>query len=446
MAGVRRRLIAGGVVAVLASAALAGARPARADSRQPHVDNPYAGVPGYVDPQWRARVRGVPGGDRVANAPTGIWLDRVSRIAGRPGEPGLRAHLDAALAQRAGYVQVVLNDLPARDCSRLRPGGEFAVGEVDRYRREFVDPIVAIERDPKYRRLRIVNVIEPGAVPELLAFRTGSSLCEQVDRGGDYLTGIRYVLDQLGPYPNIYRYLGAGHHAQLGWDSDRAAAVGLFATIVAGTRAGPDGVDGVIVNTAGYGALTEPYFTADTVVNGSPVTYSRWVDWNRFVDELSYGRQLRRELVAAGFPDRVGVLVDTSRNGWGGPDRPVAPSTSSDVNTFVDRSRVDRRIASANWCNQAGAGLGERPAVAPQPGVDAYVWMKPPGTSDGAADPGSTDPVAGFDPKCDPDYRPPTDSGWPPTGALHDAPPVGAWFPAQFAQLMANAYPPLPAG
>ncbi|GIJ25217.1 hypothetical protein Vqi01_03790 [Micromonospora qiuiae] len=442
--GRTRRLLAAATVAALAGTAVV-AEPAWAGARQAHVENPYAGVPGYVDPQWRDRAESVPGGHRVSNTPTGIWLNRVSQIAGEPGERGLRAHLDAALAQRAGYVQVVLNNLPARDCARLWPSSEFAVGEVHRYQREFIDPIVAIERDPRYRRLRIINVIEPGAVPALAASIGYSQLCEGVVRSGDYVTGIRYVLDKLHPYANLYAYPGMGHHAELGWDETRSTGVRLLTEIVGGSRAGVHGVDGIIVNTAGYGALVEPYFSADTTINGVPARQTRWVDWNSFVDELPYGQQLRRELIAAGFPEGVGVLIDTSRNGWGGPRRPTGPSTAQEVNTFVEQSRVDRRTAAENWCNQSGAGLGERPAVAPQPGVDAYVWMKPPGTSDGTGDRAqAADPHSGFDPKCDPDHQPPTTSGWPPTDALRDAPPVGAWFPAQFAELMANAHPPLP--
>ena len=35
------------------------------------------------------------------------------------------------------------------------------------------------------------------------------------------------------------------------------------------------------------------------------------------------------------------------------------------------------------WCNVRGAGLGQRPVATPMPGLDAYVWIKPPGESDG---------------------------------------------------------------
>ena len=74
-----------------------------------------------------------------------------------------------------------------------------------------------------------------------------------------------------------------------------------------------------------------------------------------------------------------------SRNGWGGSARPKAASTSTNVDTFVDESRIDRRIHAGNWCNQSGAGLGERPRASPADGIDAYVWIKPPGESDGSS-------------------------------------------------------------
>lgn len=88
------------------------------------MDNPYAGATGYVNPEWKANAEREPGGARVSGNPTGVWLDRVAAIQGTAGRMGLRAHLDAALAQGAGYVQLVLNDLPGRWTSRtsMRPG------------------------------------------------------------------------------------------------------------------------------------------------------------------------------------------------------------------------------------------------------------------------------------------------------------------------------------
>jgi cellulose 1,4-beta-cellobiosidase len=113
------------------------------------------------------------------------------------------------------------------------------------------------------------------------------------------------------------------------------------------------------------------------------------------------------------------------------------------VNRFVDESRIDRRIHPGNWCNQSGAGLGERPRATPAPGIDAYVWIKPPGESDGASQPIDNDEGKGFDEMCDPNYNGNERNGNNPSGALPNAPLSGHWFSAQFQELMANAYPPL---
>jgi cellulose 1,4-beta-cellobiosidase len=202
-------------------------------------------------------------------------------------------------------------------------------------------------------------------------------------------------------------------------------------------------VHGFITNTANYSALVEPNFNINTTVGGQSVRQSKWVDWNFYVDELSFAQAFRRELVSVGFDAGIGMLIDTSRNGWGGPNRPTAASTSTVMDTFVNQSRIDRRIHAGNWCNQAGAGLGERPRANPEPGIDAYVWVKPPGESDGSSSLIPNDEGKGFDRMCDPTYGGNGRNGNSMTGSLPGAPISGAWFSAQFRELMANAYPAL---
>lgn len=154
-----------------------------------------------------------------------------------------------------------------------------------------------------------------------------------------------------------------------------------------------------------------------------------------------------------GAPSRIGMLIDTGRNGWGGADRPTGQSTSSDMNDFVNESRVDRRPHRGSWCNQPG-GVGERPKASPMSGIHAYVWIKPQGESDGVAsadapqDP--NDANKQHDPMCDPDglnrYAEDSDAtrgkdvG---TGAMPGAPHAGRWFEYGFQVLVENAYPPL---
>ncbi|WP_324787975.1 glycoside hydrolase family 6 protein [Streptomyces sp. H51] len=415
------------------------------------VDNPYAGAKVYVNPEWSAHAAAEPGGSRVSNQPTGVWLDRIAAINGVNGGMGLRDHLDAALAQKGSneeVVQLVIYDLPGRDCSALASNGELGPTEIDKYKTQFIDPIAAILADPKYSSLRIVTTVEIDSLPNLVT-NTGSRAtatpnCDTMLANGNYVKGVGYALAKLGAVPNVYNYLDAGHHGWLGWDDNFGPTATLFKQAATSEGATVDDVHGFITNTANYSALKENNFTINDSVNGTSVRQSKWVDWNRYVDELSYAQAFRNQLVSVGFNSGIGMLIDTSRNGWGGTARPTAAGPTTSVDAYVDGGRYDRRIHVGNWCNQAGAGLGERPQASPAAGIDAYVWMKPPGESDGSSSAIANDEGKGFDRMCDPTYTGNARNGNSMSGALPNAPLSGHWFSAQFQQLMQNAYPPLP--
>ncbi|MHC5903282.1 glycoside hydrolase family 6 protein [Streptomyces sp. S6] len=414
------------------------------------VDNPYAGAKVYVNPDWAANAAAEPGGSRIANQPTGVWLDRIAAITGTSTGRGLRAHLDAALAQKGSgemVVQLVVYDLPGRDCSALASNGELGPTEIDKYKTQFIDPIAAILADPKYASLRIVNAIEIDSLPNLIT-NTGSRptavpACDVMKANGNYVKGVGYALNKLGAIPNVYNYIDAGHHGWLGWDDNFAPTAQILHTAATSEGATVDDVHGFITNTANYSALKETNFSIGDTVAGKSVRESKWVDWNRYTDEQSYAQALRTQLVTAGFRSNIGMLIDTSRNGWGGSARPAGPGPKTTVDTYVEGGRIDRRIHVGNWCNQAGAGLGERPKAAPAAGIDAYVWMKPPGESDGASQAVPNDEGKGFDRMCDPTYTGNPRNNNNLSGALPNSPLAGHWFSAQFQQLMQNAYPPL---
>ncbi|MFG3436611.1 glycoside hydrolase family 6 protein [Nonomuraea sp. NPDC047897] len=415
-----------------------------------HVDNPYAGATGYVNADWSAKAAAEPGGQAVANISTGVWMDRIAAINGTSSGRGLRAHLDAAVTQDAANgsapltIQVVIYNLPNRDCSALASNGELLIAQngLNRYKTEYIDPIAQIMDDPKYANLRIVTIIEIDSLPNLVT-NLNLAKCQEAQTSGAYVQGVQYALNKLHAIPNVYTYVDAAHHGWIGWNSNFGPTADLIASTARGTTAGYASIDGFITNTANYSALTEPHFTVSTTVNGTTVRQSRWIDWNDYVDELSFAQAFRQELIRKGFPNTIGMLIDTSRNGWGGSARPSGPSTSTDLNTFVDQSRVDRRIHAGNWCNQSGAGLGERPRANPAPGLDAYVWIKPPGESDGSSRQIDNDEGKGFDRMCDPTYTGNDRNGHNMSGALPDAPLSGHWFSAQFRQLLQNANPPL---
>ena len=53
------------------------------------------------------------------------------------------------------------------------------------------------------------------------------------------------------------------------------------------------------------------------------------------------------------------------------------------------------------------------------------------------------DPAKGFDAMCDPNAQNRYNIAFP-TNAIAGAPHAGRWFPAQFAMLVQNAFPPIP--
>ncbi|WP_182907151.1 glycoside hydrolase family 6 protein [Microbispora sp. H13382] len=440
---------------------VAGTSPSPSPSPSPDVpvDNPFVGVKGYVDPGWAAdvessavrvddataqRIRG------LKTTTTAVWLDRIADVTGGSGVARtLKDHLDTAVEQRAGYLTLVLHNLPDRDCRSRVSDAELHEQQngLNRYKTEYVDAIAALLAKPEYRNLRVAAVVEPRALIDLIVGGAVDTYpCEQAAGSGVYVMGIRYALDKLAPLPNVYTYLDAGSAGWAGWETNFTALASLVTETVRGTARGLNGLDGIATNVGDYIPLDEPFLTDPyQTVSGQPIIQSRFIDWNPYLNERSYAVAMRAALIAKGFPGSLGVVVDTSRNGWGGPARPTAASTSGDVNTYVDQSRVDRRPSRGAECNQNGAGLGTRPVAAPAPGVDAYLWIKRPGESDGVGGPllpEGSDRLIDY--RCDPNgsLTPGTD-GFRPTGALPNAPLIGDWHHEQFVMLVNNAYPAL---
>ncbi|WP_331351020.1 cellulase family glycosylhydrolase [Cellvibrio sp. UBA7671] len=413
------------------------------------LDNPFVGAQWYRDPVWSDKAQAEPGGSKISGYNTAVWMDRIGAIAPTDGSWGLRDHLDAALDQNANVIQVVVYDLPNRDCHALASNGELRQGAEgsNRYRTEYIDALAAIFADPKYRDLRIIAIIEPDSLPNLVTNLSTPACQQAADATHGYVANTRYTLSKLYAIPNVYSYVDIGHSGWLGWSENFGKAVTLIGDAIKGATGGVNSIAGFVSNTSGYTPLYEPFLDSlanSTFPGGSSQTrQAKFYEWNPHFSEVSFVQAWRSAMISAGFPSSIGMLVDTSRNGWGGTNRPIARSTSSVLDTFVDQSRIDRRAHRGNWCNQPG-GVGERPQVAPLAGIDAYVWVKPPGESDGAAslalsyDP--QDPAKGFDRNCDPTF---TNAAGTTTGALANAPVAGRWFKEGFQVLLKNAYPPL---
>lgn len=437
------------------------------DTPSEHVDNPFAGASAYINPDYAALVDTSVGQadgelvaamERVRQQPTAVWLDRIEAIHGgeeNGGRMSLREHLDAALEQQQEGEPItatfVIYNLPDRDCAALASNGTLRSDQngLAIYKSDYIDEIADTFNDPKYQDIRIVTVIEPDSLPNLVT-NLDVPQCAQVQQDGTYVNGIRYALQKFADIPNVYTYLDIAHSGWLGWPDNFDPAVQLYTEVVRNAAGGDMSVvDGFVSNVANYTPTEEVHLPdpEQRTGGGNPVRAAEFYEWNPLFDELDYTGRLRQAFINAGFPDTIGMMIDTSRNGWGGSERPEgAPEGVADINQYVDQVRLDRRYHRGNWCNPEGSGIGQLPQVNPMgegSHLDAYVWIKPPGESDGTSDASQTTPDEegkSFDEMCSPEYT--AESGYP-TGAMAGAPPAGHWFHEQFTQLVENAHPPL---
>ena len=145
--------------------------------------------------------------------------------------------------------------------------------------------------------------------------------CLSAAQGAERYQLLRYAMKHLGALPRARVYLDAGNPGMVG---DPAQLAGPL------RRAG-----------LGYG-------------RGFSANVSNF-QWTASV--VSWSQHLERALGGT-----VGAVIDTSRNGRG-------PYTGPDV---------------PQWCNPPGRALGPHPELDPGPaGIDAYLWIKDPGASDG---------------------------------------------------------------
>jgi len=442
-----------------------------------HLDNPFVGAVGFVNPLWKdeAQTEAVNAANAgtsalaakmraIENSSTAVWMDRIAAVNGTDGGLGLTGYLDAALEQKpangALTILIVIYNLPGRDCNALASNGELpaSTAGLASYKTDYIDPIVSTMSQPKYSELRIVTIVEPDSLPNVV---TNPNVQTCATAAPFYEQGVAYALDKLHAISNVYTYVDAAHAGWLGWPSNISGAVTEFAKVANMTAAKFASIDGFITDTANTTPLREPFITGATTVNNQPISSALFFESNPEVDEATFSNDLWTRLTSSGgFPATLGMLIDTSRNGWGctatencpvtsskplsGGVRPTAASTSTDVNTFVQDSKVDRRPHRGAWCNQNGAGIGERPQATPAgfEHLDAFVWVKPPGESDGASATVANGEGKGFDRMCDSTFNAPALNGAL-TNALPNAPLSGHWFPAQFQQLVENAFPPI---
>jgi endoglucanase len=168
---------------------------------------------------------------------------------------------------------------------------------------------------------RTTIVLEPDAVAHIVTGCTPRELHEQRYR---LLSG---AVRRLKQQPGVKVYLDAGNSS---WITNPRRMVGPL------RRAGIADADGFAVNVSNFETTA---------------------------DSSRYGHRLSRDLGGAHF------VIDTSRNGNG---------------PFRGDGRGRGGSPGENWCNPPGRALGIPPTTdTGDPLIDAYLWIKQPGDSDG---------------------------------------------------------------
>ncbi|KAL2148458.1 hypothetical protein VTH82DRAFT_2378 [Thermothelomyces myriococcoides] len=369
--------------------------PGGATSTASYSGNPFSGVQLWANDYYRSEVHNIAipsmtgslavKASAVAEVPSFQWLDRnvtVDTLMVQTLSEIREAN--AAGANPPYAAQLVVYDLPDRDCAAAASNGEWAIadGGADNYR-GYINRIREILIE--YSDIRTILVIEPDSMANMV---TNMDVAKCSNAASTYHELTVYALKQLN-LPHVAMYLDAGHAGWLGWPANIQPAADLFAGIY--NDAGkPAAVRGLATNVANYNAWS---------IDSAPAYTSP----NPNYDEKHYVEAFSPLLNSAGFPARF--IVDTGRNG-------KQPTGQEEW---------------GHWCNVRDTGFGVRPTTnTGHDLVDAFVWIKPGGESDGTSDTSA----ARYDYHC----------GL--SDALKPAPEAGQWFQAYFEQLLVNANPP----
>jgi endoglucanase len=432
-------------IASLAAVALMGTLVATPASAEP----PVAGDDLYVPPSQRGAKQQIAEltaqGDKgaadliraITKTPQAVWFE-----GGTPGsvKQDVRLTVTRAAATRSIPVLVTYN-IPFRDCAQFSAGGATTRAEYEAWIDGFAagignrDAIVILEPDG----LGIIPWYDPYGSAD------GSGVLEwcqpaeadPATAASERFAMLNHAVDALADLPNVTTYLDGTHSAWLG-SGDIADRL---------VQAGVDNADGFYLNVSNY------QFTANNVQygrwisqcvayatevvagdffgcpnqywNGGPlpakiaellgewtgVALDRFGEWSDESDDPTLntsGINLRYSTMLGDIEPTARYVIDTSRNGQGPWQPPVYPDPQ-------------------DWCNPPDRGLGLAPTLATdQPLLDAYLWVKTPGESDG---------------ECTRGLGPAGETVDPEWGMID--PGAGDWFPEMALELAANADPPL---
>lgn len=375
----------------------------------------------------------------MIDTPQAVWF-----TAGTPSsvQRAVKATVQRAAGKHTVPVLVAYN-IPFRDCAQFSAGGATTMAEY----MAWIDGFAA-----GIGRHHAVVILEPdglGIIPWYDPYGSadgsnGLEWCQPAEADAETAAAERfmmlnYAVDTLQALPNVNVYLDGTHSGWLG-SGDTAHRL---------VQAGVERADGFYLNVSNYqftanlqhyGSWVSSCITYATALNpgdfvgcpnqywnGGPLpakiaellgewtgvalsAYGEWSDDTDMPELNTSGINLRYANMLGGTEATTHFVIDTSRNGTGPWQAPAG--------VYPD---------AQDWCNPPDRGLGLRPtAETGLPLVDAYLWVKIPGESDGACTRGLGPGGTTVDPE------------W---GIID--PGAGQWFPEMALDLVHYAAPPL---
>jgi endoglucanase len=406
--------------------------------------------------------------------PRGVWLD-----GGTPAAVTKLVSQTLLEARLTGTVPLfVLYNIPGRDCGGYSAGGAETTADYEAWVNAIASTIGNAE---------VVVALEPDALanlPQDCGYDTDGSLTTN-----RYLQ-LGYALGTLEQLPRTSVYLDAGHSAwhSVGDMAQRLVAAQTVSASLPATAAS----QGFFLNASNYQPTPQEieygtwiskciYYVNNPATPWTagmfgwcasqyyPATAGDFCTWP--LTDAWYTANVDDAANPPSGPNALThFIIDTSRNGKGPNNMSIYGQPP-----YSQSPGVVSTLASANWCNPPGSGAGLRPTadvsnptldasltnastcnpLTPVVGtvetdpayasiVDALLWIKTPGESDGTCD--SQGGARAWD------YTVYTQPGWPTTAAAQATfdplwglvdPAAGIWFPQQALQLAQLATPPL---
>jgi len=372
----------------------------------------------------------------MVTTPQAVWFTK-----GTPEQvrDGVRDTMESARDQEAVPV-LVAYDVPGRDCAQFSAGGALDMASYLAWIDGFASGI---------GRGKAVVILEPDSLG-LLPSSCGGPKPGFPFTDADRLAELNGAVARLEQQPNVSVYLDGTHSAWLGVGDAASRLV----------RGGVMQAQGFYVNVSNYqltpNLVQYATWISDCIAFANdpeeggwrlghydfcnsqyfPVVLSPFSVWGASANAANawFAANMGTAVATTHF------VVDTSRNGAG----PNSMATFAAA-PFNQPASVVSTLQAGNWCNPPDRGVGLRPAATPTaPLLDAWLWVKIPGESDGQCD-------AAGGPRAW-DYTIFTQPGWPtdpaqqrlfdPLWGMFD-PAAGAWFPRQALQLAKDANPGL---